>query len=259
MEFIKKNYEKITLGLVLLLLAAAACFLPFYISKRRQELDEKRVSIRANPKELPAVDTAEVDAAFQRSQYLLNLDYTTNHNLLNPVIWKRTTDGALIKTVTGKEEGPEALMVLKIKKLYLMVSYGSPSANGYLISIERQGMLSESKRRTQNFVSLQTKSELLTLREVKGPPEKPTELDLEWNETGEPIVITPEKPFQRVDGYSADLKYPLEPNKAWADRRVGSKPIQFANGLYNIVAITESNVVVLAESNKKKTTIEFHP
>jgi hypothetical protein len=258
MEFIKKNYEKVTLGLVLLILAAAACYLPFYITARRDSLAEKRTSVQGHPKELPAIDTSAVDSAFQRAQYPLNLDYTTNHNTLNPVIWKKLSDGGLIKAQNGKEEGPEALVVLKIKKLYLVVSYGSPSATGYFITIERQGMLREDKRKTQNFVSMQTKGDLVTLREVKGPAEKPTELDLEWNETGEKMVITPEKPFQRVDGFSADLKYPLEVNKTWLDRRVGSKPIVFANGLYNIVAITESNVVVLAESNKKKTTIEFH-
>jgi len=260
MEFIKKNYEKLILGLVLLLLVAAAVFIIFFISEHRAAMLRLQDDV-SNPKvtELEAVNTAEPDAAFQRTQYPVHLDFTgNNHNTFNPVTWKKMPDGKLLKLTSELHEGPDALVVTNIKKLYLIISYNSPSASGYLLNIERQTMKSEGKRKTQNFVSLQTKSELLTLLEVKGPADNPTELDLEWNETGEKIAVTPDKSFQRVDGYSADLKYPLETGKSWQDRRVGST-LNFANANYNIVAITESNVVVSAQSNQKKTTISFTP
>jgi hypothetical protein len=259
MDFIKKNYEKIVLGVVLLGLTIAACLLPFIISEKRTSLEEKRVQKKPNVKPLANLDTTIEDAAFQRVQAQESLDFTNKHNLFNPVIWKKLPDGRLLKAQTGNEEGIGALEVTGIKPLYLEVSYGSPSANGYFINIDRQSALREDRRHTQNFVSKENKSELLALRDVKGAPEKPTELDLEWNETGEPIVISPDKPFKRVEGYSADLKYPLEAGKVWTDRRVGSPRLNFANGYYNIVAITESNIVISAESNKKKTTITFHP
>ena len=76
---------------------------------------------------------------------------------------------------------------------------------------------------------------------------------------GKRFPYAPDKPFKRVEGYAADLKYPLGENKVWLNQRVGSKPLFFANGYYNIVAISESNVVVSAKSNDKKTTIIFHP
>jgi hypothetical protein len=259
MEFLKKNYEKIVLGVVLLGLTISACLLPFMISGKRAALESLRVSGRPKVQPLPPVDVATETAASERAAIPLKLDYTTKHNLFNPVLWKKFPDGRLLKESTGNEEGADALEVTNVEKLYLILSYNSPSANGYLINIERQNERRESKRHTQNFVSSENKSELLSLKDIKGPPDKPTELDLVWNETGEIIPLNPNQPFKRVEGYAADLKYPLaQPVKTWTDRRVGDRLV-FANGYYNIVAITESNVVVSAESNKKKTTITFHP
>ena len=258
MEFLKKNYEKVLLGVVLLGLTIAACLLPFYISAKRAGLEEKRVSTKPKVKELAPLNMTLEEAAIQRAQAPIKLDFTTKHNLLNPVLWKKFPDGRLLKEQTGNEEGVGALEVTALKPLYLQLSYNGPSANGYFINIERQTAVSESKRHTQNFVSKENKSELLTLQEVKGPPEKPTELVLQWNETMEIVSLTPDKPFKRVEGYSADLKYPLEQNKVWLNQRISSKPLMFANGYYNIVAISESNVVVSAKSNDKHTTITFH-
>ena len=63
-----------------------------------------------------------------------------------------------------------------------------------------------------------------------------------------------------MDGYEADLKYPLEAGKTWIKQRAGYHVrLNFFNGSYNIVAITETNVVVSAIPNEKKTTIPFHP
>ena len=70
------------------------------------------------------------------------------------------------------EDGVAALLVTNIKPLYLVVTYGSTSG-GYLITIEQQAALLENKRHSQSFVSKETKSDLLTLNEVKGPPDKP--------------------------------------------------------------------------------------
>ncbi|HEX3798833.1 MAG TPA: hypothetical protein VH413_09040 [Verrucomicrobiae bacterium] len=258
MEFIKKNYEKVILGFVLLILTAATCGLPIFISNKRAALEAARTNRKPNPKPLAAADMTLEDEALQREQTPLHLDYTTKHNIFNPVVWKRNPDGTVHKYITGNEEGIGALEVVNIKPLYLELSYGSPSANGYFINIERQGALRSDKRHTQSLVSKDSPGELISLHNVVGPPDHPTQLELEWKETSEPITLSTDKPFRKVESYSADLKYPPE-NKSWNDQRVGSRPLFFANGSYNIVAITESNVVVLAESNKKKTTITLHP
>jgi hypothetical protein len=259
MEFIKKNYEKVVLGVVLLGLTVAVCLLPIIIHAERERLDALIVQNKPHPKPLPPVDMTVEDAAFQRAETPLKLDFTTKHNLFNPVLWRKNPDGTIHKVASKDEEGADKLEVTAIKPLYLILSYGSQSGSGYFINIERQTALTESARHTQNFASKENKGALLSLNDVKGPPEKPTEVIVEWKDTGELLSLTPDKPFKRVEGYSADLKYPLEAGKVWTDQRVGGRHLSFANGYYKIVAITESNVVVSAESNGKKTTITFHP
>jgi len=258
MEFLKKNYEKILLAVVLLVLTVAACALPFVISSKRAALDNMVTTTVPHPKELPKVDMSLEDRALQRAQAPYTLDYTTKHNLLNPVLWRKKSDGELIKEQTGNEEGAGALVITAIKPLYLQITLGNTNGTGYFINIERQAAR-EDKRHLQSFVSKENnKTDLVTLQDVKGPADKPTELVFKLNQTDETFSIGPDKPFRKVEAYAADLSYPPE-RKSWADRRVTSPALVFAGGLYKIVAITDTNVVVSAESNKKKTTINFHP
>lgn len=261
MDFLKKNYEKVILAIVLLGGTIAACVLPFIVTSKRAELDNLVTSTIPHPKPLPALDMSVAEAALKRAESPFTLDFTTKHNLFNPVTWKKLADGRLIKEVTGNEEGAAALEVTGIRPLYLEIKYGSTNADGYFITVDRQAAERREHRHKSSFVSKEHKGESITLLAVKGPAEKPTELDLEWNEPGdmmgEAFSISPEKPFKKIEAYAADLKYPPE-NKTWTDRRVGSRPLQFANDTYNIVAITESNVVVSAQSNNKKTTILLH-
>ena len=78
---------------------------------------------------------------------------------------------------------------------------------------------------------------------------------LELNDTGQRVTVTKEQPFRRVDGYMVDLKYAPE-NKTWTNRRVGAS-LSFNGEEYNIVAITENEVVLSAKSNQKKWTIKY--
>src|SRR5580698_723559 len=141
MEFLKKNYEKVVLVVVLLGLTIASCLLPVIISAKRAALESQRINTTANVRPLPPPDMSMEEAALQRTQTPLVLDFTNKHNLLNPVLWKKFSDGHLVKEITGLEEGVSALQVTGIKPLYLIVTYNSPSGNGYLISIERQAAL----------------------------------------------------------------------------------------------------------------------
>ena len=259
MDLIKKHYEKVLLGVVLLGLTVAVVMLPFIINAKRAALELKRVTNIARPKALPQLDMSLEDTAMQRIQSPIKLDFTSKHNLFNPVVWQKLADGRLVKIQTGNEIGPGALEVTDIKPLYLQVTYDSPNANGYFIFVERQAAAEKSKQsKHEAFVVKDEKKDLFTLREIKGPPEKPTELILEMNETGESISISPEKPFKRIEGYQSDLKYGLEANQIWKNQRVGAT-LNFAGGQYIVVAITENNVVLSAKSNDKKTTITFNP
>jgi hypothetical protein len=51
-----------------------------------------------------------------------------------------------------------------------------------------------------------------------------------------------------------DLKYTLENRPPWLAQRVNST-LTFGGETYNIVAITKTEVVVLAKSNQKKTPV----
>ena len=86
------------------------------------------------------------------------------------------------------------------------------------------------------------------------PPDAPTELVLELTEGGDIVSIAKDKPFKRVDGYTVDLKYPLENRPPWLNQRVGGA-LKFGGEDYIIVAITKTEVVVLAKSNQKKTPV----
>ena len=77
------------------------------------------------------------------------------------------------------------------------------------------------------------------------------------------VPVVKEKPFRRVDGYLADLKYDPE-KKNWPNLRVGAggpgTPRITINGEdYIVVAITKNEVVLSAKSNDKKTPRPFNP
>jgi hypothetical protein len=90
--------------------------------------------------------------------------------------------------------------------------------------------------------------------EVKGKPEDPSQIIVELNDTKQKAVIAKDKPYERVEGYVADLRYDPE-KKSWGERRVGAV-LPFNGEDYRVVAITENEVVLSAKSNGKKSTIK---
>ena len=124
-----------------------------------------------------------------------------------------------------------------------------------LVFSAKQQHVRIKRGKRQTLAKLNTKNDYFTLREVKGPPENPTGFLLELGDTGEKVSVAPGKPYKRVDGYAADLKYAPE-NKTWRNQRMG-QTLTFAGDQYNIVAITQSNVVLSAKANDKKTTLNF--
>jgi len=258
MKFVKKHYEKILLGLVLLGLAVGTALLPYIISNKRKDLEG-----RSNPPlkvaPLKELDLTREEAALQRAQTQMAVDFTNGHRVFNPMRWVKKSDGTLVKIMTGNETGAGALEVVNIKTLFLKLKLNGPSASGYLITVTREGATRPSDRSPHDtYVVKGEKHDLFILKDVKGPPDKPTELVVEFNDTSEDGSIFPDKMLQRPEAYSADLKYGPEGSKTWSDQRRGAV-LSFGDDKYNIVAITASNVVVSAESNKKKTTIPFNP
>ncbi len=262
MDFLKKHYEKLVLGVVLLLATAAVAALPFIIASNKAALEDQRTTIlKRAPKPLTNVDLTISAAVLKTLSQPPNADFGRPHNVFNPVQWQKGADNQLIKVAKGNEVGPEAAVVTKTTPLYLILTLDSvgPSSSGtpsgYLIGVEKQADPAPAgRRKKQTFATLNSKKlDLFTLREVKGPPEEPTALIVELSDTEQKVSISKDKPYQRVDGYVADVRYDPE-KRNYTGRRVGDR-LTIAGEEYNIVAITENEVVVSHKLTGKKFTI----
>jgi hypothetical protein len=263
MGFIKKHYEKVLLGVVLVGLLVAFGFLPIKINSEKEKLDALRTSL-TNPKvkALSNYDLTLPQQTLQRMTVPAVVDFSTSNKVFNPMTWQQSRDGHLLRL---DKAGPVAAVVTNVTPLYLILTFESASvtADGtanYTIGIEKQAAATTAKRRKTGVLTQlndRHKNDTFALTAVNGPPENPTSLTVTLNDTGEAVVLTKDKPYKRIDGYMASLFYAPE-KKPWKDRRVGDSLI-FNGEDYNIVAITQNEVVLSAKSNQKKWTIKFSP
>lgn len=271
MDFIKKNYEKVLLGVVLLGLVVGAVLLLLMIPRERQALLEKADEIIKRPaKPLPDLEVSRPLALMQRGGGPGCLDLTTTNKVFNPVQWQRKPDGSVIKVAVGNEIGPEAVLVTKITPLYLTIILDSVENIGgtlyYVIVVQNEAAPKPADRGRKRFSAIpNVKKDVFVIREVRGPVDNPAEpeLVLELVDGGERITLPKANPFRRVAGYMADFRYPPE-NKTWPNQRVGAglpgtPPILIAGEAYNVVAITKNEVVLSARSNNKKTPRPYTP
>ena len=260
MDFIKKNWEKVLLGVVLVGLAVAVAFLPLRIASERETLKQTSEAI-LNPtvKALTELDMASADAALKRFSSPLVLDFSTDHRLFNPVLWQKAVDGRQIKVQTGREIGPQALVILKTVPLYTSITFmnvvTNDSTTPYRYALVLQRDAAEKSKDRIKRQSNELKTDFYSVTKVVGPPEDPTELKLTLADSPEPAVVTRAKPFKRVDGHQAELKYPPE-NRSFGLKRVNER-ITFAGEEYKIIAITETEVVLSATRSLKNTTIKL--
>ena len=268
MEFLKKHYEKVLLGVVLLGLTAGAVSLPLMISGERQaEIDKTNEIVKRAPKPLEPIDLKSTEDLLARASARPALDLASSNRVFNSMPWQKRPDGSIFKVTPGNT-GPEAVTILKLTPLHTTISLDtiSPSDSGvrYLIGVEREAAATVANRKKKQYsAALNQKNDSFLLREVKGAPENPSELILELNDTNERVSVTREKPFTREDGYMADLRY--EPDrKNWPGVRVGAGgpgtlPIMIAGESYIVVAINKTEVVLSAKSNNKKTVVAYKP
>jgi hypothetical protein len=264
MEFLKKHYEKVLLGVVLLGLAVAVAFLPFKIASDKQDLENKRNQL-IHPKvnELTNLNLTAEEAILKRMVVPAKVDFSPPNKLFNPMPWQKAADGHLIK-VDATNVGPNAVTVTKMTPLYLELTLDSvtvlDTGPRYVIGIKREAALNPRDRpKTQKYCSLNTKNEIFTLRDVKAAPDNPTNVTvvLELNDTKQRVEVAKDQPFRRIDGYMVDLKYVPE-NKTWTSRRIGAS-LSFNGEDYKIVAIPENEVVLSAKSNQKNWTVKYSP
>jgi hypothetical protein len=262
MDFLKKHYEKVLLGVVLLGLALAVVFLLLKIPSEKQKLEDMRNSLINRPvKALTNLDLALPDNMLKRMATPAMVDFSAPNKVFNPMPWQKAVDGRLIRA-DATNVGPNAVTITKLTPLYLKLTLDSvtPLDTGtrYVIGIEKEAALNPRERnKTQKYCSLNTKNETFTLRDVKAAPDEPTNATvvLELNDSRQRVEVSKEHPFRRIDGYMVDLKYAPE-SKTWTARRVGAELYLNGEG-YNIVAITENDVVLSAKSNQKKWTVKY--
>jgi hypothetical protein len=264
MDFLKKHYEKVVLGVVLIGLSVAVAVLPFFISSEKDKLDQmKSAVLHPKVKPLTNLDLTLPEQALKRLATPAMIDFGPPNRVFNPMPWQKAADGHLL---LRESVGPNRIVVTNIAPLYLVLTLDSvaPSDAGpkYVIGIEKQAAPNSGQRsKRQSLCSLNpaTKNETFTMLEVKGPPDDPSQVVVQLNDTGEKAVITKEKPFRRIDGYTADLHYDLE-KKSWTHRRANSPPpLSFNGEEYNIVAINQNEVVLSAKLNGKKWAVKANP
>ncbi len=262
MEFLKKNYEKILLGLVLAGLIGALVFMPFYIGSDNQAMTELVDSIiKKSATELTNLDLTVQSSVTARLHSSYNLDLETTNRVFNPMEWQKTPDGNIVPVAS--HTGPRMVIVTNITPLYLVMTFDSVTTNElgarYAIGVERQADKVPAKRhKVPRFASVGDKAnDAFALLQVKGAPENPDEVVLKLVDSGEVVSVSHDKPYRRVDAYAADFRYDPE-KKVFHAKRVGDKA-NFNGTDFTVDGVSQSELILQDQSNQKKTSRPFTP
>lgn len=263
MQFLKKNYEKIILGVVVLATLGLVACLPFMVSSEKQKLNdlENNVTVH-NPKPLEPLNLTKEDEFISRAKTAITLNLDKPHRVFNPVRWQ-LKNGVPYRNPAGEEF--EKLVVTKISSLNetyslasVAVSEGLPTHYG--IGIKHDAAATTSGRNLKTtYAAMNQTTNNFTVVAAEGPEAEPTSVTLMLSDTGQRVTISKDKPFQRVEGYTADLSYPPENKNFPARRKTDATSVCFANECYKIVDITEREVVFFQLSNQKTLTKDYNP
>jgi len=257
MRFVKAHYEKVILRIVLLGLAALAALMPVRVAQERERQAQREGEI-TNPKvkEYQPLDLTTNAAVLARLEQPPAVKLAGEHNLFNPVTWQKRPDGGLVKMT---DTGPNAVEVQEIRPLRLMLAFdsveGTPQEVQYQLSFLNEAQ--HAGKPTPRIAAVKQKNNMFTIEEVIGETNNPTALKVLIAGDRDPVTIAPGKPYERTIGYTADLKYPPA-QKLWKNQKVKDE-LPIGGETYNIVAITQNEVVLSAKSNKKQTILEYKP
>jgi hypothetical protein len=265
-QLCRQHYEKIILSVALLLLAGAVIYL-FNESKTQAD------KIRAIPtgyekKKVNPVQPVELSgflAVLKQADKPPLLDFSEPHNLFNPVQW-RIPKGSKdpIKVVSQDLVGAKAMQIVTIRPLHLSVAYGQAVSsgtgaelvvNGYRLYLTNDLARPPTPRIARPYVSVNVtnKETPFILREVKGSAQEPEEFTAEFKEGGK-FSFAPAKPYFKIIGYEADLRFPNSTNTTGFVRKGGS--IDIDGQPHKVVDITPNEVVLSDDLSGKIHSIK---
>jgi len=264
MEQLKQHYEKAILGLAMLALVYVAYGV---LTDNSEEAIAEQVQARERPddndkKPMPQMVMTDYHATLARLEKAETLNLSNPHNLFNPVQWRVTRQGTTLKVELGNEIGAGAIELSETRPLYLKIEYrgttGTAPNTRYRFAVTREAAEIKKKRlRMTTTAQLNDKDtrDLFTLIKIVGAPADPTAFELQLADNAGNVTVEKGKLFQRIDGYTATLKYAPN-NKTYANKRVRDK-LFFADDGHNIVAIGKREVVLSTASTSKRTTIRL--
>jgi hypothetical protein len=252
------HYEKIILSIILLALLGAAGFLPFRVAQNRETIRQAlELAERARKKESEPVDTSAYEAMIRRTKLQPKVELSGDHNVLNPVLWKRGRDGTIFKVTRGDEDGPGGLVATEIRPLHLVIEFQGIQASGesirYKFSVLDESKGGRSARPRQSYLAIGNsgKNDPFVVTKVVGPPDAPTAVEFRFADSTETATVTLEQPFKRVAGYEADLVHEKLGTKFNNVRTKQPGGIRLGSQTYNIVAINKDEVTVQSSTSKR--------
>lgn len=262
------HYEKLILSVILLALLAAAGFLPFRVSQNRQTIqDAIDLPKKKAKKEMQAVDTSTVDDILKREKSAPILSLSGQHNLFNPLVWKKGKDGLLYK-VGGEEDGPGGLIVNAVRPLYLTIEFEGAMTSGdnirYRFRVLDEAKAPKGAKARQVSAALnQAKKDdpFVVTKVVEGTPEDPTSVEFRFSDSNETVKLAKGAVFKRLSGYEGDLLHSKLgakfPNVRQKQENKQPQVIRLGSHAYNIVAITKDAVTVESSTSKKRWTVRL--
>ncbi|PAW85417.1 MAG: hypothetical protein B9S33_09885 [Pedosphaera sp. Tous-C6FEB] len=279
MEFLKNHYEKIVLGLMLLLMASGAVLLVLEAGSVQERLQAYRdLVISGESKPPPAQDVEKMKSLLSAATKPSQTDFATVHRVFNPGAWFVGTNGDLI---AGTKVGVSQLAVHSItpqRLLLELVSVGGTADRATAsLRVTREfartpaEQLKVSKTVPINATNTAANASsahtldpqrklVLLIRGSSGTPENP-EVKCELHEPNKDAIkfnLSKAQGFVNVVEHIASIQYMVETNFAWPKARKDT-PLVFAGDTNIVVEVNASNVVVRAISNDKVTLLPLGP
>jgi hypothetical protein len=254
MDFLKKHYEKLILCVVLLGLAGAVLWM-----KSATNIIVPGISAAPPPRTPPPppLDLTNDQEALAQITNQPPVILSGDHNLFNPVTWKRKPNGDLLKVI---KTGPDALVVAKITPLFMIITYEAPMEGLiYIMGLQREiDLLHPSNKIKKEYLRKDEKKKGLPfiVRGIKGAENDPSEINLEMTESGDTNVwVSKDKPYKQVESYLADLRY--DPETLNLPKKKVKDEIELDNEPYIIVEITNDAVRIQSRRTTKVTEIKW--